>query len=350
MSSLDFNIPSSQSTLTVKALNFGLPSMRVPAAYFLEPVLPGYEGMTPPIYAFFIEHKASGKRLMFDLGLRKDEENLAPAIQQVLELWKSNGFGMTAETDVFERLRGGGVDPASVNTVIWSHSHLDHTGDMSKFPSTTELVVGPGMDLRAFPTTPESPLLETDFVPHHRGRKVTELALEDFTLNIGEYEALDYFSDGSLYILNSPGHQPGHIAALARVTPTTFVLLGGDSCHHPGQFRPSADLYRHFPCPGRILESLGDASLSSRTIPLLTVPSGQSAYADREISHKTITKLGKLDASPDILVLIAHDATAPGIIEEFPESVNDWKEKGWKEKLIWAFLEKDSPAFRFGKL
>lgn len=34
---------------------------------------------------------------------------------------------------------------------------------------------------------------------------MTELALEDFALNIGEYEALDYFSDGSLYILNSPG-------------------------------------------------------------------------------------------------------------------------------------------------
>ncbi len=26
---------------------------------------------------------------------------------------------MAAETDVFERLREGGIDPASVNTVIW---------------------------------------------------------------------------------------------------------------------------------------------------------------------------------------------------------------------------------------
>ncbi|KAK0188328.1 beta-lactamase-like protein [Armillaria mellea] len=346
MSSLDLGIPSSQSIVTVKALNVGPPSTRLPAAYFLEPVLPGYEAMTAPIYAFFIEHKATGKRLMFDMGLRKDEENFPPAIQQLLVLWKSHGFGMSAETDVFERLREGGIDPASVNTVIWSHSHLDHTGDMSKFPSTTELIVGPGMDLHTFPTTPESPLLETDFA----GRKVTELPLEDFTLNIGEYEALDYFSDGSLYILNSPGHQAGHIAALARVTPTTFVLLGGDSCHHPGQLRPTANHHRHFPCPGRILESLGDDSVSSRTTPLLTVPSGKSAYADPEISRETITKLSKLDASPDILVLIAHDATAPGIVAEFPESVNDWKEKGWKEKLTWAFLEKGSPAFRFGKL
>ncbi|KAG7444003.1 uncharacterized protein BT62DRAFT_901533, partial [Guyanagaster necrorhizus] len=89
--------------------------------------------------------------------------------------------------------------------------------------------------------------------------------------------------------------------------------------------------------------------VSSRTTPLLSVPSGQSAYADPKIATETITKLGKLDASPDILVLIAHDCTVPNVIDEFPESVNDWKAKGWKEKLTWAFLEKDSLAFRFGK-
>ncbi|KAK0202307.1 beta-lactamase-like protein [Desarmillaria ectypa] len=342
--------PSSitSSIVTVKAINVGASSTILPAAYFLEPVLPGYETMAAPIYAFFIEHRATGKRLMFDLGLRKDQENYPPEVQQLLTLWKTHGFGMAADKDVFDKLQEGGIDPATINTVIWSHSHLDHTGsigDMSKLPSTTELVIGPGMDTRTFPTTPESALLETDF----EGRKVTQLALEDFALTIGEYETFDYFSDGSLYILNYPGHQLGHIAALARVTPTSFVLLGGDCCHHPGQFRPTAHLHKYFPCPGHILESLGDVSVSSRTSPLLSIPSGRSAYADPETARETITKLGKLDASPDILVLIAHDPTAHGVIDEFPESVNDWKQRGWKEKLTWAFLEKNSPAFRFGK-
>ncbi|KAG7443893.1 uncharacterized protein BT62DRAFT_1078088 [Guyanagaster necrorhizus] len=344
-SSLDLGIPCSQSIVTVKAINVAGPSTILPAAQVLEPVLPGYETMTMPVYAFFIEHRATKKRLMFDLGMRKDQEGLPPAIQQMLTMWRNLGFGIVVDKDVYEELQEGGVDPATISTVIWSHSHLDHTGDMSKFPSTTELVIGPGMDTRTFPTTPESPLLESDFV----GRKVTQLALDDFVLTIGDYDALDYFSDGSLYILNSPGHQSGHITVLARVTPTTFVLLGGDSCHHMGQIRPTADLYKHFPCPGRILESLGDLSVSSRTTPLLSVPSGQSSYADPEIARETITKLSTLDTSPDILVLIAHDCTVPGVIDEFPESVNDWKAKGWKEKLTWAFLEKDSLAFRFGK-
>ncbi|KAK0202309.1 beta-lactamase-like protein [Desarmillaria ectypa] len=340
----DLGIPSSLSTVTVKAMNVGGSSTCLPAAFFMEPILPGYETFNIPIYAFLIEHETTGKRLMFDLGLRKDQESLPPAVQQLLTLWKSQGFGIAVDEDIFDKLQEGGVDPATINTVIWSHSHMDHTGDMSKFPGSTELVIGPGMDRGTFPSTPDGPLLDSDF----SGRKVTELNLTDFVVTIGDYEAFDYFSDGSLYILNSPGHQQGHITALARVTPTSFVLLGGDSCHHPGQLRPTAHLHQSFPCPGHILEPLGDASISSRTTPLLSIPSGNLAHADRETSLATISKLSRLDANPDVLVLIAHDSTAPGVIDEFPKSLNDWKAKGWKDKLMWAFLEEDSPAFRFG--
>ncbi len=68
MSSLDLGIPSSESIVTVKALNVGPPSTRLPAAYFLEPILPGYEAMNPPIYAFYIEHRPSGEASHVRLG------------------------------------------------------------------------------------------------------------------------------------------------------------------------------------------------------------------------------------------------------------------------------------------
>ncbi|KAK0209335.1 beta-lactamase-like protein [Desarmillaria ectypa] len=340
----DLGIPSSGSTVLVKAIDVGAPSSILPAAFVLEPVLPGYEGLKAPIYTFYIEHGATGKRLMFDLGLRKDPKTSAPVAKQMAALWKTKGFALDySDKDIFDRLQEGGVDPATIDTVIWSHGHLDHTGEMSKFPASTELVVGPGLDIRTYPTAPESHLFESDFA----GRKVTELDLNNFDLTIGDCEALDYFSDGSLYILNSPGHQVGHITALARVTPTSFILLGGDSCHHVGQLRPTADLHTHFPCPGHVLQSFEGHSIAERTTPLLSLPSESSAYADLPTARSTITKLGKLDASPDILVIIAHDATVPGVIDEFPESLNDWKAKGWKDKLTWAFLERESPAFRF---
>ena len=51
---------------------------------------------------------------------------------------------------------------------------------------------------------------------------------------------LDVFQDGSLYIVDAPGHLPGHINLLARASSTEgregdstgrWVHLGGDACH-----------------------------------------------------------------------------------------------------------------------
>jgi glyoxylase-like metal-dependent hydrolase (beta-lactamase superfamily II) len=46
---------------------------------------------------------------------------------------------------------------------------------------------------------------------------------------------LDVFKDGSLYVVDAPGHLPGHINLLARVddggSNTRWVYLAGDACH-----------------------------------------------------------------------------------------------------------------------
>ena len=48
------------------------------------------------------------------------------------------------------------------------------------------------------------------------------------------------------------------------------------------------------------------------------------------------------DASPDVLICVAHD---PTLLEVLPtlnldpkESLNEWKERGWKEQCRWGFL------------
>ncbi len=59
-------------------------------------------------------------------------------------------------------------------------------------------------------------------------------------LTIGSFSAVDFFGDGSFYLLNSPGHAIGHMSGLARTStnPDTFIFMGGDLCHHGGQMRP----------------------------------------------------------------------------------------------------------------
>ncbi len=96
-----------------------------------------------------------------------------------------------------------------------------------------------------------------------------------------------------------------------------------------GQLRPTADHHKYIPCPGHILESLGDLSISSRTTPL----PGKSAYPDQETFLATIFKLS------NVLILIAHDSTAASVIDESPKSLSDWKAKGWKDRLMRVFFE-----------
>jgi hypothetical protein len=88
----------------------------------------------------------------------------------------------------------------------------------------------------AYPAYPNSNLLAADF----ENRKCIEISSTD--LQIGPFPATDFYGDGSPYILDTPGHWPGHICTLARTTSDTFVYLGGDMCHFPGHFRPSEDI------------------------------------------------------------------------------------------------------------
>ncbi|TFK48513.1 Metallo-hydrolase/oxidoreductase [Heliocybe sulcata] len=337
------SIPASDATVSVSVLNVA--TVDVPASMFLHPVLPGHERFVVPAFTFFIEHPTKNIRIMFDLGVRAWPEESAPVLRKRME--QPGGPKAVVEKDVATRLKEGAVDLESVNAIIWSHTHFDHTGDPSTFPPTTELVLGPGTKAAFFPpypANPESSLLASDF----EGRKVTELTPDQFTLNIGDFQALDYFGDGSLYLLDTPGHCQGHITGLARVTPTTFILMGGDTCHHPGQLRPNT----YLPCPCSLLSSVSRecfpqaATSSDLTQPLLTIPPTQpSVYVDSSIATESIRKLGAFDAHPDVLVLLAHDASVQDVVNYWPEKANNWKQEGWKEKR-WGFLEKGNRAWR----
>lgn len=45
---------------------------------------------------------------------------------------------------------------------------------------------------------------------------------------------LDLVGDGSIYVISAPGHLPGHINLLCRVSPTKWIYLGGDTSHDRG--------------------------------------------------------------------------------------------------------------------
>ncbi|KAJ8096363.1 hypothetical protein AAF712_010643 [Marasmius tenuissimus] len=353
-------IPPSFSTVSVKAFDVHANTSVIPAAVFVDPVLPGRQAMKPlPGFVFLIEHtntEGTKRRLMFDLGTRKDQEAWAPKLREQISSMPKFAR-VDVDRDIVEQLTEGGIDLNSIDTVIWSHTHLDHVGDFSKWPTSTKLVLGAGSDRRGYPTFPDALLLDSDFA----GRTVEEVDFANSTLKMAGLAAIDYLGDGSLYLIDMPGHCLGHLVALARVKTDSFILMGADTCHHIGQIRPTSHLHKAYPCPGHILEATrksvsaeyfglpgeSEFDLRKRDKPLLTVPHPPSGYVDREQSIESQKALGLLDAHKDIFVVVAHDTTLMGVLTLFPETLNDWKEKKWKENTVWTFLEEDNSAFMF---
>lgn len=195
-----------------------------------------------------------------------------------MDIIRKPGWDFDIQKGVVEILHEGGVDVAggAIDAVIWSHWHFDHTGDMSTFPTSTTLIAGPGIGaafLPGFLTNQDSPLLATDF----EGREHKELDFDhQSTLTIGGFRAIDFFGDGSFYLLDAPGHAIGHVCGLAGVssirdddTEDTFLFMGGDTAHHGGEFRPSkfqalpdeispSPYMSKYPvlCPGHIFETI----------------------------------------------------------------------------------------------
>jgi hypothetical protein len=177
---------------------------------------------------------------------------------------------------------------------------------------------------------------------------------------IGQFAAFDYFDDGSFYLLNAPGHAIGHMTGLVRTTPTTFMLLGADSCHFAGSLRPSQyiplpanldsatvglDAYFPNPCPCSMFADCHPAPTAEekRTTPYYTASKTPgSAYVDPEAANQTVRGTMEFDASPDVFVCLAHDPSLfdilPLLNQKPDNQVNNWKEKGYKDMSRWRFL------------
>ncbi|KAJ3491947.1 hypothetical protein NLG97_g5500 [Lecanicillium saksenae] len=339
------NIPHSANTVSVAIIDT-TSVITAPARAFVTPVLEGDETWKVPAYSFLIQNFQTNRSVLFDLGVRKDWENLAPTLYHRL---KQSGFDVETEKGVREILDENGVDTSASNieAIIWSHCHFDHTGDPATFDSGTALVVGPGVKehlMPGYPTNPDSSLLDSDWA----GRQVREISFEKSALQIGRFKAFDYFSDGSFYLLNAPGHALGHMGALARVTsnPVSFVFLGADSAHHGGELRPSEHmpfphaiphlgLHGETICPGALFEELGGSG--DPTKPFYR-PTDTGSNLDVVATADTIGKIQEFDALENVLVVLAHDPSIAEHVKLFPTTAVNFFSLNWKAKTQWAFL------------
>ena len=117
---------------------------------------------------------------------------------------------------MLDQLAQIGVTPADVTYLAFSHFHLDHTGNANAFGSSTWILnqAGARVGLR----NPPPPIVNVDTFSAYRPA---------YTIMI--HSDYDVFGDGSVRILKTPGHTPGHQVLLVRLPKSGAVLLSGIS-------------------------------------------------------------------------------------------------------------------------
>ena len=103
-----------------------------------------------------------------------------------------------------------GLKPADVKYLAVSHTHPDHIGNVELFPQSMLLVQKAEYEW-------PNPFGVGRFKPEH---PVTKLE--------GDH---DVFGDGSVTIIATPGHTPGHQSLLVKLPKTGALVLSGDAVH-----------------------------------------------------------------------------------------------------------------------
>jgi glyoxylase-like metal-dependent hydrolase (beta-lactamase superfamily II) len=130
----------------------------------------------------------------------------------------ANGVHLSVAVKLADQLKALDLTPADITYVAFSHFHFDHTGNAGLFAHSTWIVnraelayaqqmpVPFGIDPGIAAATKEAKMQMID----------------------GDY---DVFRDGSVRILKTPGHTPGHQSLEIKLKKSGTVLLSGDLYH-----------------------------------------------------------------------------------------------------------------------
>jgi glyoxylase-like metal-dependent hydrolase (beta-lactamase superfamily II) len=138
-------------------------------------------------------------------------------------LWDT-GHSMSApkvapKVSIVDQLAQLKIKPEQIKYVGISHYHADHTGQVASFPNATVLIGKAEWDAISAP----KPGPGVNFKP-----------FEHWIKGEGKVEPIpsdkDVFGDGSVIVLATPGHTPGHRSLLVKLASKSYIL-SGDAVH-----------------------------------------------------------------------------------------------------------------------
>ncbi len=141
--------------------------------------------------------------MVWDTGHPTNAPNVAPKVSLV---------------DLLGKLE---LKPENIKYVGISHYHGDHIGQVGSFPKSTLLIGKADWDALTDPAKAQAMADPTNFAAWIKGGSKVEPVPYD----------KDVFGDGTVVMLNTPGHTPGHHSLLVRLKEKGPVLLSGDLAH-----------------------------------------------------------------------------------------------------------------------
>lgn len=135
----------------------------------------------------------------------------------------------TRAKTLMSQLKEVNVSPSDIRYIGISHTHPDHIGNAELFPQTTVLIQKAEFDYFFGPAKPGAPVPPAEALALPPGDPTPGFS-KDHPMHLIQ-EDLDVFGDGSVIIIATPGHTPGHDSLLVHLPKTGWVLLSADAVH-----------------------------------------------------------------------------------------------------------------------
>lgn len=200
--------------------------------------------------------KRGDEYLLWDTGHSMSAPNVAPKVSVVDQLAKLN------------------IKPEQIKYVGISHFHADHTGQVASFQKALLLIGKYEWDAITAPV-PAPGVNHAPFESWKKGDSKVEPLIND----------KDVWGDGSVIVLATPGHTPGHRSLLVKMPQSGTIILSGDAVH----FRENYE---------------------SNGVPWFN--------HDRSQTVASIERIKKLLANTKGTLIIQHDARDIGKLPAFP--------------------------------
>jgi len=165
---------------------------------------------------WLIEH--GSERLLWDTGVPQAALNDPQGWSTLPKL-----IVYHLDRSLVEQLAEIGLHPGDIGIVAISHTHGDHIGNVSSFSNSTIIMQ------RA-----EYRWIHSANGPNDNVNQLMALARKllgtpkNLKLIDGD---TDLFGDGSVTLVSTPGHTPGHQSLLVHLRKSGFIILSGDVVH-----------------------------------------------------------------------------------------------------------------------